>query len=133
MMSYYTGFNGYDHFMLIFNILGPAAFDLNYKCGLWSPQDQLFLTLIKLRQAKDNVELAMLLHVCENYQNLDFFLLSIKGTKGTILALKGSHMWAHAKRYWEKVSKYTGHLRCNWATNSQALKYWSSVKNVASI
>ncbi|XP_056001512.1 uncharacterized protein LOC125681144 isoform X1 [Ostrea edulis] len=66
MLSYYTGLNGYDHFMLLFNILGPAAFDLNYKCGLLSPQDQLFLTLMKLRQAKEDVELAMLFKVCES-------------------------------------------------------------------
>ncbi|XP_062575195.1 uncharacterized protein LOC134237110 [Saccostrea cucullata] len=66
MISYYTGLNGYDHFMLIFNILGPAAFDLNYKCALLSPQDQFFLTLIKLRQAKEDVELAMLFKVCES-------------------------------------------------------------------
>ena len=25
MISFYTGFNNYDHFMLLFNILGPAA------------------------------------------------------------------------------------------------------------
>ncbi|XP_062567656.1 uncharacterized protein LOC134229890 [Saccostrea cucullata] len=46
--------------------LGPAAFDLNYKCALLSPQDQFFLTLIKLRQAKEDVELAMLFKVCES-------------------------------------------------------------------
>ena len=63
MISYYTGFNNYDHLMLLFNILGPAAFDLNYKCSLLSPQDQLFLTLIKLRQVKEDIELSMLFHV----------------------------------------------------------------------
>lgn len=66
MISYYTGFNDYDHFMLLFNILGPASFDLNYKCTLLSPQDQLFLTLIKLRQAKEDIELSMLFHVSES-------------------------------------------------------------------
>ena len=66
MISFYTGFNNYDHFMLLFNILGPAAFDLNYKCSLLSPQDQLFLTLIKLRQAKEYIELSMLVHVSES-------------------------------------------------------------------
>lgn len=66
MIAYYTGFDGLDHFMLIYNILGPAAFDLSYKCGLLSPQDQLFLTLIILRQAEDDVELAMLFHVRES-------------------------------------------------------------------
>ena len=65
MISFYTGFNNYDHFMLLFNILGPAAFDLNYKCSLLSPQDQLFLTLIKLRQAAEDVELSMLFQVSE--------------------------------------------------------------------
>lgn len=37
MIAYYTGFNGYDHFMLIFNNFGPAAFNLNFKCGLLNP------------------------------------------------------------------------------------------------
>lgn len=83
--------------MLIFNILGPAAFDLNYKCGLFSPQDQLFLTLIKLRQAKDDVGLVMLFQVCESTVSkiietwINFFVFPIKGSRGTILALKGSH------------------------------------------
>lgn len=36
-ISYYTGFNGFHPFMLIFNILGPAAFDLNFKCALLNP------------------------------------------------------------------------------------------------
>ena len=66
MISFYTGFNNYDHFMLLFNILEPAAFDLNYKCSLLSPQDQLFLTLIKLRQAAEDVELSMLFQVSES-------------------------------------------------------------------
>lgn len=52
--------------MLIFIILGPAAFDLNFKCALLSPQDQLFLFLMKLRQAKEDVKLAMLFRFCES-------------------------------------------------------------------
>nr|XP_022298373.1 uncharacterized protein LOC111107454 [Crassostrea virginica] len=47
-------------------VVGPAAFDLNYKCSLLSPQDQLFLTLIKLRQAAEDVELSMLFQVSES-------------------------------------------------------------------
>lgn len=48
---FYTGFNSYEHFMLLFQILGPAAYELNYKCSSLHPSDQLFLTLIKLRCA----------------------------------------------------------------------------------
>lgn len=64
-MSYYTGFYDYQYFMFFFNILDPAAFDLNYKCSLLSPHDQLFLTLMKLRQSKDDVELSLLFNVSE--------------------------------------------------------------------
>lgn len=53
MISYYNGFNRYDNFMFILNILDPAAFDLKNKCVCFEyPQDQLFFTLIKLRAAK---------------------------------------------------------------------------------
>ena len=46
--------------MFLCNCLGPAADDLNYKCANLKMQYQLFLTLIKLRCAKENVELSLL-------------------------------------------------------------------------
>ena len=30
VVNYYTGFDNYEHFMFVFNIMGPAAFELNY-------------------------------------------------------------------------------------------------------
>ena len=58
-VSYYTGFEDYSHFMYFFNILGPAV---DYLIGLENiplpPEDQLFLTLMKLRQSKDDFELS---------------------------------------------------------------------------
>jgi hypothetical protein len=45
---FYTAFKSFEHFMFLFNCLGPPAYDLNYKCVNLTPQDQLFLTLIKL-------------------------------------------------------------------------------------
>ena len=32
VISYYTGFNDYEHFMLFYQILGPAVYHLRYKC-----------------------------------------------------------------------------------------------------
>ncbi|XP_048242560.1 uncharacterized protein LOC124133758 [Haliotis rufescens] len=57
---YFAGFQDYDHFMFFFHSLGPAVFELNYQCELLHPKDQLFLTLMKLRQAKDDIELSFL-------------------------------------------------------------------------
>lgn len=65
-VNYYTGFDDYDHFMLFFHCLGPVAYDLEYKCALLDPKDQLFMTLMKLRQAKDDLELAMLFKISES-------------------------------------------------------------------
>ena len=59
-IQFYTSFKNYDHFFLFFNILGPAVDNLNYKCSLLSPENQLFLTLMKLRRAKEDTELGIL-------------------------------------------------------------------------
>ena len=64
-LQYYTGFDSYEHFMLFFSILGPAAHELRYKPEGINPQNQLFLTLMKLRQAKDNEELSLMFKVKE--------------------------------------------------------------------
>ncbi|CAC5368841.1 unnamed protein product [Mytilus coruscus] len=66
LINYYTGFDDYDHFMIFFHCLGQAAYELQYHCSLLDPKDQLFLTLMKLRQAKEDVELAMLFKVSES-------------------------------------------------------------------
>ncbi|XP_061196676.1 uncharacterized protein LOC133204949 [Saccostrea echinata] len=66
MVKYYTGFENYDHFMMFFQVLGPAAHDLNLKSNLLSPQDQFFLVMIKLRQAKEDIELSYLFQVSES-------------------------------------------------------------------
>ena len=65
-INYYTGFDDFDHYMMFFYCLGPAAYELHYKCTLMDPKDQLFMTLMKLRQAKDDVELALLFKVSES-------------------------------------------------------------------
>ena len=65
-VQYYTGFDCYDHFMLFFFVLGPAAHHLQYKPVCITAQDQLFLTLMKLRQAKDDSELEFMFKLKEN-------------------------------------------------------------------
>ena len=65
VIRYYTGFVDFSHFLLLFQILGPAASNLTYKCTHLEPIDQLFLTLMKLRQAKDDFELGLLFKISE--------------------------------------------------------------------
>ncbi|XP_062614463.1 uncharacterized protein LOC134276200 isoform X1 [Saccostrea cucullata] len=66
MIQYYTGFNNFDHFQLFFHSLGPAVNELNYKCNLLDPKDQLFLILMKLRQAKEDIELSLFFGISES-------------------------------------------------------------------
>lgn len=65
-IRYYTGFKNMEHFDFVFNLLGPAAYDLNVKCHLLSPRDQFFLALIKLRQAKEDYELSLNFNISES-------------------------------------------------------------------
>ena len=64
--SFYTGFTSYEHFMFLFHSLGPAAYELNYKCSSLNPPDQLFLTVMKLRCAKEDVELSLMFEISES-------------------------------------------------------------------
>ena len=64
-IQYYTGFDDYDHFLMFFTALGEAAYHLKYECLLLDPKDQLFLTLMKLRQAKEDFELSLLFNISE--------------------------------------------------------------------
>ena len=65
-INYYTGFSSYEHFMYLFQCLGPASYELNYKCATLDPTDQLFLTLMKLRCAKEDIELSLLFNISES-------------------------------------------------------------------
>jgi len=64
IILYYTGFKNYEQFMLLYSILGPCVSHLPVNCHL-KPQDQLFMTLIKLRTAKDDFELSILFDISE--------------------------------------------------------------------
>ncbi|XP_064605006.1 uncharacterized protein LOC135470158 isoform X2 [Liolophura sinensis] len=65
-VQYYTGMDDYNHFMLIFNLLCPAVYHLDFKCTLLELVDQLFLVLMKLRQAKEDRELSILFSISES-------------------------------------------------------------------
>ncbi|XP_013381903.1 uncharacterized protein LOC106152739 [Lingula anatina] len=52
-VQYLTGFSHFEHFMLFFNCLGPAAHCLNFKC--LSPEDQCFLTIMHFDRFKLSV------------------------------------------------------------------------------
>ena len=57
-VQYFTGFQDYYHFSLFYNILSPTTADLPYQCRLSTLENQLFLTLIKLRLFLDHQLLA---------------------------------------------------------------------------
>ena len=60
-MHFYTGLDNYENFIFVLHTLGPAAYDLMYFDGSTpnlSIEDQLFMTVIKLRQHKTNFELS---------------------------------------------------------------------------
>jgi len=62
-IQFYTGLRDYKHFRLVFNLLGKAAYHLKYKCSLLPPIDQFFMTMIKLRLNKPDVELSFMFNV----------------------------------------------------------------------
>ena len=68
MLQYFTGLDSYRHFQYVMQSLGPAVYHLEYR---WrSPQkisveNQLLLTIIKLRLHKPNQELSFLFGVSE--------------------------------------------------------------------
>ena len=55
--EYLTGFVSYEHFQLLFRAQGPAAHQLSYRSKSLTPENELFLTLVKLRQGKDDMQL----------------------------------------------------------------------------
>lgn len=65
-VKYYTGFSTYEHFMFLFHCLGQAAYELTYQCSSLEPKDQLFLTIMKLRCAKDDIELSIHFKISES-------------------------------------------------------------------
>lgn len=63
MLKYYTSFENYGHFSLFFTALGPAATSLRKFSSIPDARDQLLLTLMKLRIAKDDIELAYIFRI----------------------------------------------------------------------
>lgn len=64
-IKYYTGFKDYDSLIFLYNILGQSASNLNYKSKLGT-KNEFFMTIMKLRQAKDDKELSLLFGVSES-------------------------------------------------------------------
>jgi hypothetical protein len=62
-IRFYTGLGSYSHFLYVLQCLGPAADHLDYKCRDLVKQDQFLLTIIKLRLAKEDMELGILFSV----------------------------------------------------------------------
>ncbi|XP_067007780.2 uncharacterized protein [Anabrus simplex] len=60
-LMYFTGLESYEKFCLVLNTLGPAAHELQYRWNQVinaSVEDQLFLTLMKLRRNYSDYELS---------------------------------------------------------------------------
>ncbi|XP_061167395.1 uncharacterized protein LOC133176262 [Saccostrea echinata] len=67
-IMFYTGLSSYTDFLHVLYSLGEAAFHLNYiynQVQNMSIENQLFLTLIKLRQHKPNFELSRLFSISQ--------------------------------------------------------------------
>lgn len=67
-MHYYTGLHSFKYFEFLLHALGPAAYHLKYFHGVvpsLSVEDQLFCTLMKLRQHKPNFEMSRMFGVQE--------------------------------------------------------------------
>ena len=62
-IKYYTRFDYYEQFVVFFHVFGPAAYHLNLQCATIHPKDQLLMTLIKLRQNKDDYEISLFFKV----------------------------------------------------------------------
>ena len=60
-VQFYTGLENHEPFCNVLASLGPA-FELNYLYGnpMLTVEDQLFITLMKLRTYKTNVELSLM-------------------------------------------------------------------------
>lgn len=68
-MHFYTGLESYTKFMFVLRTLGPAAYCLKYiyfQVDSVSVENQLFMTLMKLRRYTTNFELARFFSVCES-------------------------------------------------------------------
>lgn len=67
-IMFYTGLRTYEVFIFVLATLGNAAYELNYlyyRSEQLSVENQLFLTLIKIRQHKTNFELSRLFNISE--------------------------------------------------------------------
>jgi hypothetical protein len=56
----FTGFESFGHFLYLYQCIMPAAEQLLYKSRQLDCKDELFLFLVKLRQDKEEAELAYL-------------------------------------------------------------------------
>ena len=59
-LLHYTGFKDFEHFCFVFSCLEPAVYRLDYKSAKLSRKNEFLLTMMKLRCAKSDVELAFL-------------------------------------------------------------------------
>lgn len=71
-LKFYTGFDSYEHFWLVFNILGPAVNHLFYypsgcimNVRVLTPANEFLLTIVKLRRNMINKELAFKFDISE--------------------------------------------------------------------
>lgn len=71
-LLFYTGFQNSSHFNFFFSCLEPAVYRLNYKSASLSRRDEVFLTLMKLRCGKPDVELSIMFGISSMVVSLIF-------------------------------------------------------------
>ena len=59
-LQFYTGFRDYAHFNFFFSCLEPAIYRLDYRSQKLSRKNEFFLTIMKLRCAKPDIELSIM-------------------------------------------------------------------------
>lgn len=71
-LNFYTGFHNYEHFWLVFNVLGPAVNHLLYypsgcamNVPILTPANEFLLAIVKLRRNMTNKELALKFDISE--------------------------------------------------------------------
>ena len=96
-IKHFTGFDDYNHFCLLYNILKPNMSELTYQCSVISPKDQLFLASIKLRLFNDHQLIAYFFGISEssvskifsawiNFMYTQFKKLNIWPSKSVVVA-----------------------------------------------
>jgi len=100
-VKYFTGFQSYDHFMYLYNGLSSKDEGMTDRHNHLIPEDQLFLTLIKLRRTLGFVHLGHVFGINKS----EAFQIFLTWLDFLYLHFKGSDMWLSRKVIDETMPK----------------------------